>query len=316
MQFGFGLPTQGPLANAKNMTRLAQEGEALGYSYLTVSDHIVIPRDIAKNYPYSETGDFQAAGRLQWHEQLTAIAFLAAKTSKLKFHTSVMVVPHRPAVLTAKILSTIDLLSDGRISVGIGAGWMREEFEAIGAPPFDERGAVTDEYIQAFRELWSKPSPSFSGKYVKFANIHFEPKPVQQPIPIWIGGESGPALRRAAKLGDGWYPIGVNPQFPLDTLPRYRGAVQRLRQMTGEAGRDPASLQLGYRTFENCLGEAAKASDGERKLFTGSVAEVNGDIHALEDLGVTRLDIRVGGADIDAMVASARKLRNDVLSKY
>jgi probable F420-dependent oxidoreductase len=224
------------------------------------------------------------------------------------------VVPHRPAVLTAKILSTIDFLSGGRISVGIGAGWMREEFEAVGAPPFDERGVATDEYIRAFRELWTKEDPRFDGKFVKFGNITFEPKP-KQPIPIWIGGESGPALRRAATLGDGWYPIGINPQFLLDTLPRYRASVQRVRQLAGQAGRDPASVQLGYRTMETCFGPAAKASDGERKLFTGTVAEVVGDIHALQDLGVTRIDLRCAGTTVDAILESARKVQGDVLSK-
>ena len=313
MKIGFGLPTQTPLATAENLTRLAQEAEALGYSYVTVSDHIVIPRDIHARYPYSETGEFPAGTTSPWQEQLTAIAFLAAKTSRIGFHTSVMVVPHRPAVLTAKVLATIDWLSGGRLSVGIGAGWMREEFEAIGAPPFDERGAVTDEYIRAFRELWTNPNPSFDGRYVKFSNVTFEPKPGQ--IPIWVGGESGPALRRAAKLGDGWYPIGSNPQFPLDTLPRYRNAVQRVRQLASEAGRDPDQLQLGYRTFESCVGEAKNGSDGERKLFTGTVEQVTGDIRAVEDLGVSRLDIRVVGPTVEAILTGARRLRDDVLSK-
>jgi len=314
MKIGFGLPTQTPLATAENLTRLAQEAEALGYSYVTVSDHIVIPRDIHARYPYSETGEFPAGTSSPWQEQLTAVAFLAAKTSRIGFHTSVMVVPHRPAVLTAKVLATIDWLSGGRLSVGIGAGWMKEEFEAIGAPPFDERGAVTDEYIRAFRELWTNPNPSFDGRYVKFSNVTFEPKPGH--IPIWVGGESGPALRRAAKLGDGWYPIGSNPQFPLDTLPRYRNAVQRVRQLASEAGRDPETLQLGYRTFESCVGAAAKGTDGERKLFTGTVEQVTGDIRAVEDLGVSRLDIRVVGPTVEAILTGARRLRDDVLSKF
>jgi probable F420-dependent oxidoreductase len=315
MEYGFGLPTQMPMGTADNLTRLATEAEKLGYAYVTVSDHLVIPRDIAAKYPYSETGEFTGKNNFFWHEQLTAIAFIAARTAKIKFHTSVMVVPHRPAVLTAKILSTIDNLSGGgRISLGIGAGWMREEFEAIGAPPFDERGVATDEYIRAFRELWTKDAPEMNGKFVKFSNIAFEPKP-KQPIPIWIGGESGPALRRAATLGDGWYPIGVNPQFPLDTLARYRASVQRVRQLAGQAGRDPASVKLAYRTFETCVGPAAKATDGERKMFTGTTAEVVGDIHALQDLGVTRLDLRAGGSTVDAILGNARQLMGDVLTK-
>jgi probable F420-dependent oxidoreductase len=314
MQFGFGLPTQTALATAENLTRLAQEAESLGFAYVTVSDHLIIPRAIHARYPYSETGEFPSGTNSPWQEQLTTIAFLAARTSKLHFHTSVMVVPHRPAVLTAKVLATISHLSGGRLSVGIGAGWMKEEFEAIGAPPFEDRGTVTDEYIGACRELWTKPDPAFDGKYVKFSNVTFEPKPAHK-IPIWVGGESNPALRRAASLGEGWYPIGVNPQFPLDTLPRYRNAVQRVRQLASKAGRDPSDLLLGYRTIESGMAPAATASDGERKLLTGSLTEVVGDIHALEDLGVSRIDLRCVAPTVDEILANARKLKGEVLAK-
>ncbi len=200
MQFGFSPPVSGPLSTPENLARIAVEGEAIGYDYATISDHVVIPRDIEARYPYSDTGEFPGRSRGDRHEQLTAVAFVAGKTSRLRLVTSVTVVPHRPAVLLAKMLATIDVLSNGRLTFGIGAGWMREEFEALGVPPFAERGAVTDEYLLACRELWTKEAPRFDGKYVKFANILFEPKPVQKPHPpIWVGGESGPALRRTAQ---------------------------------------------------------------------------------------------------------------------
>ena len=141
-----------------------------------------------------------------------------------------MVVPHRPAVLTAKILATLDYLSKGRLTLGIGAGWCKEEFEAIGAPPFDDRGHVTDEWMMVCKELWTSDAPKFDGKYVKFSDVLFPPKPVQNPIPIWVGGESGPAMRRTAKYGDAWYPIGTNPQFPdghADPLQGRRGKAAR-----------------------------------------------------------------------------------------
>src|SRR5271168_4006875 len=205
MLIGFNAPVAGPLAEPDALTRIAVEGEAMGFDYLAFSDHIVIPTDIQARYPYSETGEFPLGSRGGRHEQLTVIAFIAAKTSKLRLVTSVMVVPHRPAVLTAKILATIDVLSEGRLTLGVGAGWCREEFEAIGTDPFDERGAVTDEYLLACRELWTNEDPHFDGKYVKFSNVFFQPRPVQKRVPIWVGGESGPALRRTAKLGDGWY---------------------------------------------------------------------------------------------------------------
>ena len=217
MQYGFGAPVSGLLAAPDNLARIAVEGEAMGYDYTTISDHVVIPRDIEARYPYSDTGEFPGRSRGERHEQLTAVAFVAGKTSRLRLVTSVTVVPHRPAVLQAKMLATIDVLSKGRLTFGIGAGWMREEFEALGTPPFAARGAVTDEYVLACRELWTKDDPRFDGKYVKFADVLFEPKPVQKPHPpIWVGGESGPALRRTARLGDGWYPIGTNPQHRLE----------------------------------------------------------------------------------------------------
>ena len=131
----------------------------MGFDYATFSDHVVIPTDIQAKYPYSSTGEFPAGARAERHEQLIEVAFVAAKTTKLRLVTSVMVVPHRPAVLTAKMLSTIDVLSGGRLVLGIGAGWMKEEFEAISAPDFAQRGKVTDEYIKAFIELWTKAKP-------------------------------------------------------------------------------------------------------------------------------------------------------------
>src|SRR5208282_1573337 len=129
-------------------------------------------------YPYSDSGEFPSGAAAPRLEQLTAATFIAAATSKLRIVTSVMVVPHRPAVLTAKILATLDVLSKGRLTLGIGAGWMQEEFEAVGTPPFAERGTVTDEYMMACKELWEKDDPRFDGKHVKFANVVFQPKPV------------------------------------------------------------------------------------------------------------------------------------------
>src|SRR3984885_15547153 len=244
MEYGFGAPVSGPLSGVADLTRIVTEGEAIGYDYCTLSDHVVIPRELEAKYPYSDTGEFPGRAGGDRHEQLTAVSFVAAKTSKLRLVTSVMVVPHRPAVLTAKILASIDVLSEGRLPLGVGAGWCREEFEAIGTDPFDERGAVTDEYLLACRELWTNVDPHFDGKYVKFANVFFQPRPVQNPVPIWVGGESGPALRRTAKLGDGWYPIGTNPAFRLDTLERFRAGIDKLQGLVRAAGRDPKSITL------------------------------------------------------------------------
>jgi probable F420-dependent oxidoreductase len=316
MQFGFSAPVAGPLSTPGNLARIAQEGEAIGYDFASFSDHVVIPRDIEAKYPYSDTGEFPAGSRVDRHEQLTALAFIAGKTSRLRLVTSVTVVPHRPAVLLAKMLATIDVLSNGRLTFGIGAGWMKEEFVALGLPPFPERGAVTDEYLDACRELWTKEDPKFDGRYVKFANILFEPKPVQKPHPpIWVGGESGPALRRTARIGDGWYPIGTNPQHRLDSMKRFQGGVERLRRLAREAGRNPSQIALAYRVSGWGKSLPARADDGERRLFSGESADILGDLRAFRDFGVEHVDFGFPGANAEELLANMRRFREDVLAK-
>jgi probable F420-dependent oxidoreductase len=315
MQLGFNIPVAGPLGTPVAMARLAVEGEAIGYDYACVSDHVVEPTDIHSRYPYSDSGEFPRASRGERQEQLIAIAYLAAKTSRVRFLTSVMVVPHRPAVLTAKMLATIDVMSGGRLIVGVGAGWCKEEFEAIDTPPFEERGAVTDEYMLAFRELWTKDSPRFDGRYVKFKDVIFAPKPVQKCPPMWVGGESGPALRRTARIGDGWYPIGTNPQHPLNTMPRYRASVERLRKLTESAGRKPESVALTYRVQRFGTQVPAKADNGERTLFSGSNADIIEDVRAMRGLGVTALDFNFAAASVDDAIAAMRQMHEQVLAK-
>ena len=315
MQFGFGAPVSGPLSGPKDLARIVTEGEAVGYDYCTISDHVAIPRDMEAKYPYSDTGEFPGRAGGDRHEQLTAVTFVAAKTSKLRLVTSVTVVPHRPPVLTAKIISTIDVLSEGRFTWGIGVGWCREEFEAIGAEPFNERGAVTDETIRVCRELWTNENPSFDGKYGKFSNISFEPRPVQKRIPVWVGGESGPALRRAARLGDAWYPIGTNPKFRLDTLKRFEGGIERLRGLVREAGRDPKEVGLAYRFSQFGPAIPERADNGDRRLGSGSGAAIAADLRALRDFGVIAVDFSFAGNTADAVIAGMRRFRDEVLAK-
>ncbi len=310
MQIGFNLPISGPLASPEILARIAGEGETLGYDYLTLTDHVVLPNLQVPGYPYSESGEFFSEGPEHRFEQLATTAFIAAKTSRLRLVLAVMVVPHRPAVLAAKMLATIDVLSGVRLVVGVGAGWLRPEFEAVVSTPFAERGAVTDEYLKAFRALWTGKAPHFAGKWVKFGGIVFEPKPVQKPHPpIWVGGESGPALRRAARLGDAWYPIGSNNRHPLDTLPRYRAGIGRLHRFTREAGREPASVALAYRVKR--YGEAVpeRASDGERRLFSGSTEAMVADMQALRALGVGFVDIDFERPDPGVAIAEMRRSR-------
>src|SRR6476469_1470030 len=284
MQIGFSAPTAGPLSALDPLVRLCTGAEELGFDYATFSDHVVIPTEISSPYPYSATGEFTNQGTGERNEQLIELAFVAARTSKLKLVTSVMVIPHRPAVLAAKQLATIDTLSGGRVILGIGAGW-------------------------------TKDKPSFAGKYVSFDKITFAPKPVQKGgIPIWVGGESGPALRRTAKYGDAWYPIPNNPGFPMDSLKRLTAGIARLRQLTAEAGRDPKSVGVTVRFPRWGDGLPAKADDGERKLFSGTPADIAADIKALEKLGVGAIDTGFSGSTVPEILADMKKFKAEVLA--
>src|SRR5437868_12371756 len=229
MQIGFNLPNSGPLSEVGSMTRIASEGEAMGFDYLTMTDHVVLPDTKVPGYPYSESGEFYEESPIERHEQLIGMAWVAAKTERIRLVAAVLVIPHRPAVLAAKMLATLDVLSGGRLVVGIGAGWLKTEFDAVVTTPFPERGAVTDEYIDAFRLLWTEPSPHFNGRYTKIDGIVLEPKPVQKPHPpIWVGGEGPAALRCAARIGNACDPIGSNNQHLLDTLPRLKAGIAKL----------------------------------------------------------------------------------------
>ncbi|MFZ3234217.1 MAG: TIGR03619 family F420-dependent LLM class oxidoreductase [Stellaceae bacterium] len=316
MQIGFNLPISGPMSDPDSVIRIAQEGEALGYDYLTLTDHILLPNLKVPGYPYSESGEFFGEGPQNRHDQLTAAAFVAAKTRRIRLVLAVMVVPYRPAVLAAKMLATIDVLSGGRLTIGIGAGWLEAEFDAVAVTPFAARGAVTDEYIRVFRSLWTEPAPRHRGDWVKVDDVLFEPKPAQKPHPpIWVGGESGPALRRAARLGDAWYPIGSNNRHLLDSLPRYSTGVARLRRFTAEAGRNPDEVALTYRVKR--YGEAVpdKASDGERRLFSGSTADIAGDFRALGEIGVSAVDIDFERPTAEASIAEMRRFKETVLGR-
>jgi probable F420-dependent oxidoreductase len=315
MQFGFGAPVSGPLSGPRELARIVSEGEAMGYDYCTISDHVMIPRDIEAKYPYSDTGEFPGRAGGDRHEQLTTVAFVAAKASKLRLVTSVTVVPHRPPVLTAKIIATIDVLSEGRFTWGIGVGWCKEEFEAIGTEPFEERGAVTDETIAVCRELWTHENPSFNGKYAKFSNVFFQPRPVQKRVPIWVGGESGPAMRRTARLGDAWYPIGTNPRNRLDTLARLQAGKERLGKLTRDAGRNAGEVGVAYRFSQFGAAIPERADDGDRRLGSGDNAAVAADLKALRDLGIIAVDFSFAGDTADAVLANMRRFREDVLAK-
>ena len=181
---------------------------------------------------------------------------------------------------------------------------MREEFEAVEAPPYEERGAVSDEYIEAFKELWTSEAPSFEGKYCRFSDISFLPKPVQKPHPpIWIGGESPPAVRRAARLGDAWFPIGSNPQFPVGTKAQLAEYISRLGRYAEDVDRSPSDIDVAYSVSGYNPREAEFTTYGDRKPFTGTPRQISDDIKSFEELGVGYLLFGWRGSTLEERVA-------------
>src|SRR5213594_1540331 len=284
MRYGFYLPTRGQTATPAALETLVKRGESLGFASVMIADHLVFPVTIKSRYPYTVSGDFPGHGDVL--DQLSLMAFVAAKTTRLRLVTSVMIVPYRNPVLTAKALATIDVLSNGRVTLGVGVGWMREEFDALGAPDFDRRGAVTDEYLRIFKTLWTESPASFSGEFYRFESIKCLPQPVQKPHPpIWVGGHSRAALRRAARHGDGWHPVGANPAAML-APPEFKTLLDELRRLTEAEGRDPRALTISYKAP---LYDAGVPAGGVRRPFSGTTDRVLEDIATYAGLGVSEL---------------------------
>tara|TARA_B100000700_G_C15060556_1_gene865469 strand:- start:6590 stop:7555 length:966 start_codon:yes stop_codon:yes gene_type:complete len=317
MEFGFAIPNGGNMANKDDILEISTAGENAGFDILAIPDHVVMPRTVAPNYPYSESGDatFATIGEGNFLEPFALMSFVAAKTTSIKLMTSVIVVPYREPMLTAKLASSIDELSGGRVVLGCGVGWMPEEFSAVGSPPFNERGKVTDEYIDIFRELWTKENPSFDGVYRSFSDLMFAPKPIQKPhLPIWIGGESRPAMRRVVRRGDGWFPSDANPKNPLNTPARFRDTRDKLYSMAEEEGRDPETIHLAFWAISSAgQGPAIKLDSGERKAFTGSVEEIIEDIEAFKSSGIKSLIFNFLQADCSATLEKIDMFARDIL---
>jgi probable F420-dependent oxidoreductase len=286
MRYGFYLPTRGATATADALAKMVGLGESLGFSSVMIADHIVFPTVVKSRYPYTVSGDFPGGGDAL--EQLALMAFVAGRTRTLRLVTSVMIVPYRNPVFTAKALATIDVLSNGRVTVGCGVGWMREEFEALEAASFDRRGAVTDEYLRIFKLLWTESPATFKGEFYDFADLQCLPFPVQKPHPpIWIGGHSAAALRRAARFGDGWHPVGANPAVPLRPA-ELKASLDELARLARAAGRDPSRITISYKApvYDP---SATTIGGAERRPFSGSVAEIVDDIRTWKSLGVSEL---------------------------
>jgi probable F420-dependent oxidoreductase len=316
MKFGLSTVTRGVFSSRENYMAVAKAAERAGFDFLSVSDHLIVPGKLTSHYPYTPSGVFAAAEHGHCFDQLATIAFLAGCTERLRLLTSVLVVPHRPAVLTAKMLATIDVLANGRLIVGAGAGWMKEELELLGAS-FADRGKVTDEYLEAFRELWTKDAPAYRGQHVSFSDALFYPKPLQKPHPpIWVGGESPGALRRAIKLGDAWYPGNNSQTKPLDTAARLGAGIADVRRMCEAAKRDPASLGISLLVQDVFDWGQHKTQDGSaRRMFTGTSADMAEDAAALSALGVGHAALRLGGDTAADCVARIERFGAEVIAK-
>ena len=296
MQFGFYLPNNGPTARPDPLAEIARRGDALGYHCMVVGDHILVPKNIDSTYPYTVRGEFPGGESGEYLEQLTLLTFLAGITHNIRLVPSVMIVPYRNPLLTAKMLATIDVLSKGRLTLGVGVGWMEEEFVALDAPPFAERGAVTNEYLRAFKELWTSDNPTFEGKYYRFSNINFLPKPVQKPHPpIWVGGQSRRAIRRAAELGDGWHPVGAIPAAPLEPQDLAQDLVTLHRYAEG-AGRDPSQLDVAMKAP---LYDPTVSRGGIRRRFSGDPDQILQDVQTYADIGVSHIIFDIRSADLN-----------------
>jgi probable F420-dependent oxidoreductase len=317
VEFGFSLPSRGPLARPAILLRLARRAEALGYACVTISDHVVLPTRRSAAYPYSPSGELPGGARQDYLEPLTLAGWLLAGTRRIRVGTSVLVVPYRNPVVTAKQLATLDALSGGRLIVGAGVGWWPEEFQALAAPPFAERGAVTDEYLRLMKELWTREEPRFSGKYYQLSDVTLLPKPVQTPHPpIWIGGHTASALRRAGELGDGWHPIGLRP--PAGLAPdEYAAKAEEVRGHARRAGRPADGIAMTFRAPLEVWAPRQRARSGSGPLLQGSLLrgpadQVVRDLRAYREAGVRTFVFDFTEPDPRAMVETMERFAKEV----
>jgi probable F420-dependent oxidoreductase len=312
LELGWSLPSRGPLARVDILTRLARTADTLGYSVVTISDHVVLPSRSSAPYPYDHTGAFPGGSQQPYLEPIPLAAWLLAATRRVRVAISVLVVPYRNPVVTAKQLATIDALSGGRLIVGAGVGWWPEEFEALAAPPFAERGAVTDEYLRLMKTLWTEDAPRFEGKYYRIGDVTMLPHPVQKPHPpIWIGGHTEPALRRTATLGDVWHPIGLRGPAGLapDELAQ---KMERIRTLARQAGRDPASIGVAFRGPLDLWPRRGKPPADPLRPLAGPPDKVVADLRAYQAAGVDTVVFDFPKPDPAAMVAFMRRVAREV----
>lgn len=243
MKFGVILPYAiAPVASGEFAVAFAAAAEEQGFESIWVVEHVVMAVDYRSVYPYDPSGRSPFTADVVQPDPLVWLSYVAARTRRIRLATGVLILPQRNPLILAKELATLDRLSGGRMELGVGIGWVREEAEAVGST-FDDRGRRADEYIEAMRTLWREPVASFAGEFVRFTRVVSEPRPVQPGgVPIVIGGHTAAAARRAGRLGDGFYPLGVSAE----RLAELRRLMADTAQMHG---RDPSAIEI------TCIGQ-------------------------------------------------------------
>ena len=311
----FGVPIGnfgqfGKRGDAPDQVRVAVAAERLAFDSVWVHDHIVMPARIRARYPYNETGVAGFAWRQDIYDPLAMMAAVAVATERVEIGTSVLIVPYRNPVVLAKMLATIDQLARGRGRLGIGVGWMQEEFEALGIGDwFPVRGRVTDQWIAVCKRLWSDEGPSsFQGRFISFEEVGAFPKPVRRHIPIWVGGWGDVAARRVARLGDGYQTITSTPEMVAEQLVRVRDELEK-------RGRHLEDIEV---SMLGGIRLGAGQTSGPPALVGGSTQEIIDRLGAYRDAGLQHLIAtprRAGPQPFtpDGLIEDMQRLAEDVL---
>ncbi len=303
MQIGVHAAQLGGQLDAATVREFARTCDDLGVHSLWVSDHVCWPADVQSSYPYSDDGSFPPRQDMGWLDPIGTLLFIAGCTRHVRLGTTVLILPYRLPVVTAKQLATLDVVSEGRLILGVGVGWMAEEAAVLGMP-WDHRGRRADEQLEVFRRLFSDDAPSFDGEFYRFPPVGFEPKPVQRPVPVWVGGATPAAFRRVARYGHGFHAAFQ----PLDVV---RREWDQVRAACDAIGRDPDELTLSLRLYL----DPASVMDPEKSL-AGSADAMAERLAALHAAGVRHVvldPVARGGAAgrLDAI----RAFMSEVVSK-
>lgn len=236
MKFGLMFANTGPFAQPDGAAELAKVAEDVGFESIWTVEHVIWPESYSSAYPYSPTGKMPGDSSSPIPDPLIWLSFIAAHTSTIRLATGILILPQRNPLVTAKAVASLDALSKGRLDLGIGVGWLEEEFDALKVP-FDDRGPRTDDYVAAMRALWAGDQATYDGEFAGFQEVTVNPKPVNGSVPIVVGGHSKAAARRAGRLGDGFFP-GKGSPAELAEL------IDIVRQTAADAGRDPAAIEM------------------------------------------------------------------------